>query len=141
MKDSDFITIRDDGIFLGDKPTVAYRDIPMDKYTINGVRADFNDLREIMPTKFKKLYVLTSETCGEYAVCGDPSEKPGPYIWVRSELFDGTKSPWVYANRAINGSVAARTCARVAISALLHRGQNMRGQLHRIVFGNIMNVR
>lgn len=93
IKNTDYTTINQDGIFVGGKPAITYRGkritgiADMGKY--------FADIQKLNPD-VAELHVLSSETGGKFAVAGNPSEKHGPNAWCRVKFNDGRMGLWIF---------------------------------------------
>ena len=102
IPNTEYITINKDGIFVGGKTATTYRGEKI--WWINKVCDYFAGIQKLK-SNVAELHVLSSETCGEYAVAGNPSGKHGPNAWCRVKFNDGRIGSWVFAGAA--GSVAA----------------------------------
>ena len=96
MTNLDYVTITINGVFLGDKLTTSYHDTEFDTDVVKDAMTTFRTLRNVFKYDIEELHCLASETPGIYDTAGNPSEKPGRYIWGRAKLSNKTVSPWVY---------------------------------------------
>ena len=91
MTNNDYVTIRRDGIFVGDKPATMYHNQPITK--IEQIKQVFRTpgLEDI-----SEIRVLQSDTCGQVFYPGDPEPSvTGPYVWIQAVTKYGL-SPWIF---------------------------------------------
>ena len=92
IPNTEYMTINQEGIFVGGKPTKHYRD-----QELRGpahIVERFNFLQSKYQN-IKELHMMTSETVGEYCATGKPIAKHGSYLWGNIEFVDGVIGPWV----------------------------------------------
>lgn len=109
MKDN-FLTVNQDGVFLGNVATTTYRGEKLDEYHIHNAQRSFlvdNDALA-KKEKFAELYIMSSETAGLFSIAGKPSFKHGKHVWVRAKMLEGTVSDWTYLCELKNPSDAAK---------------------------------
>ena len=93
IKDTEYITIKLNGVFVGDKQTSTYRDAyiatlsPVD--TLVQLNKNHPNVSEI--------HCMTSITHGTPNKFGNPLSQHGPIAWFRVKTVDGTVSPWYCA--------------------------------------------
>lgn len=94
IKNTEYITINKDGVFVGGKPATHYRGEEI--FNIRYVKRRFSDIQKEYPGVME-LHVLLSETSGKYAEPGSPSPIHGRYSWYRAKFNDGKTGAWVYS--------------------------------------------
>ncbi len=110
MTNADYITINENGVFVGGKPATKYRGVNIYNipYTVKYFQTAKQKIKQERGLDLLELHALSSETDGgEYATPGHPSPKHGRYAWCRAKLSDGTELPWVFSF----GDDAADFCA------------------------------
>ncbi|MBO4626200.1 MAG: hypothetical protein J5679_02935 [Alphaproteobacteria bacterium] len=95
MKDipnTEYITINQDGIFIGGKPTKHYRgqELRAPEHIVERFKFLQSKYQNI-----KEVHMMTSESIGEYCATGNPTAKHGSYLWGNIEFVDGVVGPWV----------------------------------------------
>ena len=110
ISNTEYITINENGIFVGDKPATHYRGEKIgytkeDMGFFRTIKRQYPDLEE--------LHILSSETHGYIGLIGNPSAKHGPNAWCRGKFSNGIIGQWVSADTP--GSVA--NCVRYSIVA------------------------
>lgn len=108
IPNTEYITVKANGIFVGGKPATTYRGKTI-CYS-NDVRESFADI-QILNETVAELHVLSSETRGEYAEPGNPSGKHGLNAWCRVKFENGNLGAWVFADTYSSAAVCARYCA------------------------------
>ena len=109
IKNTKYITINKDGVFVGGKPATTYRGEEI--LLLNDVRKNFADIRRLNET-VAELHVLSSKTCGVYAKAGNPSAETGPNVWCRVKFTSGYIGSWVFGRTSSSAAVCAHLCAR-----------------------------
>ena len=108
IKNTEYITINKDGVFVGGKPAVYYR---MRKILYNTIytRLVF-DLIQTQHPEIIEIDVMSSKTYGEDTEILNPSEKHGPNAWCRIKFNDGHVGSWEYFCHFDKPSLCARLC-------------------------------
>lgn len=112
IKNTEYITINKDGIFVGGKPATTYRGEKI--WNIDFVKRVFARMQEQNP-KIEEFHIGAFVTPGEYAKPGNPDGVFGPNAWCRVKYKNGDLGAWVF--RYTYGSAAhcaygcASTCA------------------------------
>jgi len=96
MTNQDYVTITVNGVFLGDKLTTSYRGKEFESNIVKDAMISFEILRNVFKYNIEEIHCLASETPGTHNTVGNPSEKPGRYIWGRAKLSNNNVGPWVY---------------------------------------------
>ncbi len=96
IKNTDYITINKDGMFIEGKPTTHYLG---EKMLFQPDALDLFKQIQQLNNGIQELQVLSSETMGERAEIGNPSEIKGKYSWCRIKLTDGTVGKWVCCDK------------------------------------------
>ena len=113
MRNADYITINENGVFVGGKPATTYRGVNI--FNIPSVIKYFQKAKQKIKDErdldLLELHVLSSETPGNYAEPGNPSSEHGRYAWCRAKLSDGTELPWVFFNDYGSADGCADGCA------------------------------
>ena len=94
MTNLDYVTIKVNGVFIGNKPTTSYRGQELYPTLVRDALIEFPGLSKLCG--FTELHCLASETPGDMDTVGDPSEKSGQHIWARAKLSNNNITPWVY---------------------------------------------
>jgi len=109
IRNTKYITINKDGIFVGGKPATKYRGKEI--FNIRYVKRQFSDIQKEYPGVME-LHVLSSETSGKYAEPGSPSPIHGRYSWYRAKFNDGKTGAWVCSSVDYGDTVGcAKLCA------------------------------
>jgi len=108
IKNTEYITINKDGVFVGGKPATTYCGEKI-RFS-NGVRESFADIQRLNKN-VAELHVLSSETFGEYAKVGNPSGNHGRTAWCRVKFENGNLGAWVCLDAHGSTTGCARTCA------------------------------
>ena len=80
-------------VFVGGKPATHYLGYKI--YNIRYVKLVFGWIKN-KNSFISEFHIMMSETSGEYAKTGNPSEKHGGYVWCRVKFYNGQTSLWVY---------------------------------------------
>lgn len=95
ISNQDYITVNEQGIFVGGKLATHYRGeeilFPTDIQTF------FNDIQEESPL-VSEVHVLLSETAGKANQVGKPVGKNGKYVWDRIVLNGVPEGDFVCSN-------------------------------------------
>ena len=102
-----YVTVNNQGIFVGGKPTEFYRDIDIQApdYTMTL----FHRIQPLYPT-VQEIHVLSSETPGEFAKPGNPSAVPGKNAWCRAKFTDNKLGNWIFYTSLISPEICAHIC-------------------------------
>ena len=122
MTDNDYITINENGVFVGGQPATQYRGVNIVERGLAIVR--FKDIKRRAKEKYNRevseIHCLTSESWGHYEV--SPLPKPGDNYWYRLKFADGTLSRWghghdyeqiMHRDRKLTPEEKANRCARL----------------------------
>lgn len=109
IKNTEYITINKDGIFVGGKPAETYRGEKI--WNIDFVKRVFAWMQEQNP-EIEEFHIGAFATRGEYAEVGNPSGEFGPNAWCRVKKKGSSASPWVFSNMLSSAANCARDCAR-----------------------------
>lgn len=120
IHDNDYITINENGIFIGGVPTLFYRDSKL-LYPEKAIQ-EFKEVKDLVKTKnnldVSEVHGLSSETqIGDRGSIGDkgnPGPNHGSWLWYRVKFKDGELSPWVYASDWLGGDGAGLCAAYCA---------------------------
>ena len=116
IRNTKYITINKDGVFVGGKPATHYRGVKMgsDSWECESfcaIQARYPNVMEI--------HVLSSKTCGVYAKAGNPSAETGPNVWCRVKFTSGHIGSWVLRNKFKSGNdFCAENCLYVCMAEL-----------------------
>ena len=92
IPNTEYITVKADGIFIGGKPATHYRGVKIG-YP-KSINVNFQEIQKQYPN-IQEMRFLTSETGGTYNEKGDPVVKNGPNAWACVKFNDDYVSPWV----------------------------------------------
>ena len=98
VQDTEYITIKSDGIFVGREQTRRYhggyiRAVTRSFYAVlAGLKQQHPNVVEIQ--------CIASNTQGDLNKFGNPSPEFGPNAWFRVKMCDGTVLPWCYSGYA-----------------------------------------
>lgn len=130
--------------------TTNYRGLQLSITTL--AYGELETLQSILP-RLKPyggvLWLLSSNTSGEYWKGGNPSGQHGQYIWAGVPRFkdkslarvladikcdanitDNSNIEWVFADNAISGNHAAQECvSRIGTMLAIHHGKRLRSAL------------
>jgi hypothetical protein len=116
IRNTKYITINKDGVFVGGKPATHYRGVKMgsdswERESFYVIQARYPNVMEI--------HVLSSKTCGVYAKAGNPSAETGPNVWCRVKFTSGHIGSWVLRNKFESGNdFCAENCLYVCMAEL-----------------------
>ena len=116
IKNTNYITVNKDGIFIGGAPAKTYRCHNI--YLLEDTNEGFARL-QAKNSNLMELHAMTSKTIGKYCTPGNPVAQHGPTAWGRAKFVDGHMGPWVfietrehmYGKNKINEDYAAQECA------------------------------
>lgn len=114
IHDNDYITINENGIFIGGVPTLFYRDSKL-IYPQDAIKT-FKKIKDLAKTRngldVSEVHGLSSETPvdGSTGDIGNPKPNHGCWLWYRVKFKDGKLSPWVNASDFV-GDRADGVCA------------------------------
>ncbi|MBQ3785258.1 MAG: hypothetical protein II843_02600 [Alphaproteobacteria bacterium] len=128
IHDNDYITINENGIFIGSVPTLFYRDSKLfdPQYAIE----TFKKIKDLVKTRnnldVSEVHGLSSETPvdGSTGDIGNPKPNHGSWLWYRMKFKDGKLSPWVNGADFV-GDCATGICAAYCafyVNSLLYSG-------------------
>ena len=129
IKNTQYITINKDGIFVGGKPATTYCGEKI-RFS-NGVRESFADIQRLNKN-VAELHVLSSETFGEYAKVGNPSGNHGRTAWCRVKFENGNLGAWVCLETRGSAAYCANVCANFCA-----RHVRLRASFRSAVFGAV----
>ena len=116
IRNTKYITINKDGVFVGGKPATHYRGVKM--ASDSWERESFCAIQARYP-KVMEIHVLSSKTCGVYAKAGNPSAETGPNVWCRVKFTNGHIGSWVLRNKFESGNnFCAENCLYVCMAEL-----------------------
>ena len=92
IPNTEYITIKSDGIFVGGKPTTTYRWIKIG--SAEYIKTAFKSIQTQYPN-IKEIRFLTSKTSGECYKTGTPVIENGSNLWACVMFNDGYVGPWV----------------------------------------------
>ena len=108
IKNTEYITINKDGVFVGGKPATIYCGHLI--YFSDNARARFVEIQKQNP-ELQELHVGAFETKGIFAKKGNPSEVFGKNAWARAKMSDGRLGPWVFQSTYGSDTDCANNCA------------------------------
>lgn len=115
IRNTKYITINKDGVFVGGKPATHYRGV---KIASDSERESFYAIQARYPNVME-IHVLSSKTCGVYAKAGNPSAETGPNVWCRVKFTSGHIGSWVLRNKFESGNdFCAENCLYVCMAGL-----------------------
>lgn len=117
MHNAKYVTITENGTFVGGRATTVYQGYYM-------VAMDIPELTHYTFTKFQQimamngidvaeLHIVASNTeqtvvNGNKRVIGNPSAKPGPNLWCRIKTRDGKETDWRFVMKHTGPVVSTR---------------------------------
>ena len=108
IKNTQYITINQDGIFVGGKPATTYLGEKICK--IDFVKWIFAWMQEQNPN-ITEFHIGAFETRGEQAKPGNPNGVFGPNAWCRVKYKNGNLGAWVFINSYSSADYCAYYCA------------------------------
>ncbi len=116
IRNTKYITINKDGVFVGGKPATHYRGVKI--ASDSWEHESFCAIQARYP-KVMEIHVLSSKTCGVYAKAGNPSAETGPNVWCRVKFTNGHIGSWVLRNKFESGKdFCAENCLYVCMAEL-----------------------
>ena len=116
----EYIVVKEDGIFFKDKSTKHYLGekvvFPDDALNL------FKQIQQ-KNSNILELHVLSSETPGNRAEKGNPSEKTGIYSWCRIKLANEEVGPWVCCDKYKTLKACSRQSVFYCVFNVLHNKQ------------------
>ena len=118
IPDTEYITIKEDDVYVGGKPATEYNGKKI--YNRYFCPAYFKEARDIIREEYGyellEIHCLQSSTDGEYARTGNPvADKNGTKCWVRCVYKNENGTPaaslWVFYNAYSSASGCANYCA------------------------------
>lgn len=139
IPNSAYVTLTEDGCFVGGKPTTQYNG--EDIYRPYLCAAYFKEARDVIREEYGyellELHCLQSSTDGEYAKTGNPTpDKNGTCVWVRAVYKNKedkvVSSLWAFGYADGRASNCASNCA-LSCGNYVRNGADLRGGL----FGSV----
>ncbi|MBO4582780.1 MAG: hypothetical protein J5714_01845 [Alphaproteobacteria bacterium] len=90
IPDTEYITVKADGVFVGGKPATHYRGVKIGYR--KSININFQDILKKYPN-IQEMRFLTSETGGVYHTNGNPVAENGSNAWACVKFDDGYVSP------------------------------------------------
>jgi len=113
ITDKDYITITENGVTVGGKPTTTYRG--EDIWCVRSLPKIFKDIQQTVKKEYGAapiaMRVMSSETNGEHAKPGNPSPKHGKNAWGQFVFANGIETRWVFTDSLSSASDCADNCA------------------------------
>jgi len=113
ITNKDYITITENGVTVGGKPTTTYRG--EDIWCVRSLPKIFKDIQQTVKEEYGaapiEMRVMSSETGGEYAKPGNPSPKHGKNAWGQFVFANGIETRWVFTHSHSSASACAAHCA------------------------------
>lgn len=128
IHDNYYITINENGIFIGGMPTLFYRDSKL-IYPEEAIET-FKKIKDLVKTRnnldVSEVQGLSSETPvdGSTGDIGNPKPNHGSWLWYRVKFKDGKLSPWVNGASFVGGRAAGvcAACCAFYVDSLLYSG-------------------
>lgn len=108
ISNTEYITVKANGIFVGGKPATTYRGERI--YNADKVKKYFAWMQEQNP-KIEELHIGAFVTPGEYAKPGNPDGIFGPNGWCRVKYKNGNLGAWVFYYTSSSAANCAGYCA------------------------------
>ena len=108
IKNTEYITINKDGIFVGGKPATRYHGEKI--YNIEYVKEIFAWMQEQNP-EIEEFHIGAFATRGKYAKVGNPSGAFGPNAWCRVKKKGSSSASWVFNRTYDSAPDCADLCA------------------------------
>ena len=96
IPNTEYITIKSDGIFVGGKRATHYRGVEIGYR--KSIKKNFQTIQNQYPN-IQEIRFLTSKTGGEYLAVGNPDTENGSNAWACVKFKDGYVAPWVLVCR------------------------------------------
>lgn len=108
IPNTEYITVKANGIFVGGKPATTYRG----EYIcgMQDVKNMFAWMQEQNPN-ITEFHIGAFVTLGEYAKPGNPDGAFGPNAWCRVKYKNGKLGAWVFNNAYGSAAYCAHFCA------------------------------
>ncbi len=107
-KNTEYITVNANGIFVGGKTTTTYRG--EDICGMQDVKNMFAWMQEQNP-EIEEFHIGAFETRGEHAKPGNPNGVFGPNAWCRVKYKNGNLGAWVFNYTSNSAAGCANYCA------------------------------
>jgi len=117
IKNTEYITVNENGIFVGEKPATTYRGREI--YDTKYVKNRFKLIQEKYP-EIHELYITTSETAGIFAQIGNPTSKHGQNVWCRIKTKCGLTNNWVFGTMYGSADYCAEICAFYCVTHIYY---------------------
>lgn len=108
IKNTEYITVNKDGIFVGGKPATTYHGEKI--WNIEFVKEIFAWMQE-QNSEIEEFHIGAFATRGKYANVGNPSGEFGPNAWCRVKKKGSSRAPWVFNNTYGSAAYCAYRCA------------------------------
>ena len=96
IPNSEYITVNNGGIFVGETPATHYRGVEIGG--VKRINENFKTIQSQYPN-ICDMRFLTSKTTGNYNEPGVPVAENGDNLWASVRFFDGYVGPWVLVTR------------------------------------------
>lgn len=112
IPNTEYITVKADGIFVGGKPVTHYRGVEIGYR--EHINKNFQNIRKQYPN-IQEMRFLTSKTGGVYLSNGKPVVENGSNGWACAMFNDGYVSPWtlVIKDYTYDFIVSHEICAKL----------------------------
>ena len=120
MHNAKYVTIKENGTFVGGKPTNVYQKFNMVSMDIPELRKYiFNKIQQRMAGRglnVAEVHIIASSTeqeivNGKPRAVGNPSSKPGPNLWYRVKTKNGKETNWRFVMKHTGPVVSTRVYA------------------------------
>ena len=91
IPNTEYITVKADGVFVGGKPATHYRGVEIGYR--KSININFRNILKQYPN-IQEMRFLTSKTGGKYHANGNPVAENGSNAWACVKFNDGYVSPW-----------------------------------------------
>ena len=129
MRNTDYITINEQGVFVGGQPARKYKDKYIHEVTDLPILfcAVKYRIKQEMNLDLSELHILSSETdtrtgFGVYHQ-GNPSAKYGNNSWCRAKLLDGTVLPWTQYWEFYSDGDLSESCSTICRELVGEQGR------------------
>jgi len=144
MTNADYITINEQGVFVGGKQTRKYKDKFIEDVSDLPILfcAVKYRIKQEMNLDLSELHVLSSETDAKTGFGvhnqGNPSAKYGNNSWCRAKLTDGTVLPWTQYWEFYDGGNLRESCSTICRELVGQEGRLDCGKaLRKAMFGTV----
>ena len=113
IRNTEYITVKCDEedwhrIFVGGEPATRYRGVII--WDMDYVSDTFAWIQEFYPN-ITELHVLSSKTCGKFAMVDNPSFEHGENAWCRVKNNEGKLGDWVFVHAFTSAAACGNDCA------------------------------